>query len=62
MQLFLCPQVRYELKDGDELTFADVHCVYLKSSNKQQVMIMSLSVFNPLKSRGVNWLHFAIHV
>ena len=37
-QLFLCPQVRYELRDGDELTFADVYCVYLKSTNKQRVI------------------------
>ena len=37
-QLFLCPQVRYELKDGDKLTFADVQCVYVKSPAKQQVL------------------------
>ena len=37
-QLFLCPQVRYELKDGDKLTFADVQCVYVKSPAKQQVI------------------------
>jgi len=36
-QLFLCPEIRYELKDEDKLTFADVHCVYTKSANKQQV-------------------------
>ena len=37
VQLFLCPNVRYELRDGDKLTFADVPCVYMKASGKQQV-------------------------
>jgi len=37
-QLLLYPQVRYELKDGDKLTFADVQCVYTKSANKRQVI------------------------
>ena len=39
-QLYLCPQVRYELKYGDELTFADVQCIYMKSADKQQVAVL----------------------
>ena len=38
-QLLLMPEIRYELKDGDNLRFANVQCVYTKSANKQQVTI-----------------------
>ena len=35
VQIYLVPEARYEVCDGDHLTFADVECVYTKSDGSR---------------------------
>ena len=37
LQLLLTPEVRYELRDEDKLTFADVHCSFLVLPTQQVI-------------------------
>ena len=37
--MFLTPDVRYEIKDGDELSFADVKCIFLTVSKTKLFQI-----------------------
>ena len=54
--MFLLPEAKYELQHGDQVTFADIGCVYLREDNASKVRHTPID--RPLQNSAANLVQF----